>query len=129
MTGFFDSFPSQEMEERELSRVSEKLPLLVHSLSPKSLLRWRKKNLFYTETDLFKGTIFSEYHPNSRSQKFGMIFSFPSPVPKVGNGIFHSSSQNLGMQISIPVPVTRNGLSKSGIRTGIEFKRWEKEGY
>ena len=51
----------------------------------------------------------------SRSQKLGMIFSFPFPFPKVGNAIFHSRSQNLGMQFSIPVPVTGNGLSKSGI--------------
>ena len=68
---------------------------------------------------------------HSRSRKLGMIFSFPFPFPKVGNAIFHSRSrsQNLGMQFSIPVPVTGNGLSKSGIRTGIEFKRWEKEGF
>ena len=49
----------------------------------------------------------------------------------VVNSIFISlsCSQNLGMQFSIPVPITGNGLSKSGIRTGIEFKRWEKEGF
>ena len=39
-------------------------------------------------------------------------FSFPFPF------------KNLGIQFSIPVPVTRNGLLKSGIRTGMEFKRW-----
>ena len=56
--------------------------------------------------------------------------SFPFPFPKVGNAIFHSRSrsQNLGMQFDIPVPVTGNGLSKSGIRMGMEFKRWEKRG-
>ena len=64
---------------------------------------------------------------HSRSRKLGMIFSFP--FPKVGNAIFHSRSQNLGMQFSIPFPVAGNGLPKSGIRTGIEFKRWEKEGF
>ena len=68
---------------------------------------------------------------HSRSRKLGMIFSFPFPFPKVGNAIFHSRSRSqiLGMQFSIPVPVTGNGLSKSGIRTGIEFKRWENEGF
>ena len=68
---------------------------------------------------------------HSRSRKLGMIFSLPFPFPKVGNAIFHSRSrsQNLGMQLSIPVPVTGNGLSRSGIRAGIEFKRWEKEGF
>ena len=40
----------------------------------------------------------------------------PFPFPKIGNDFF------------IPVPVTGNGLSKSGIRTGIEFKRCKKEG-
>ena len=70
-------------------------------------------------------------HSRSRSQQLGMEFSFPFPFPKVGNAIFHSRSrsQNLGMQFSIPVPVTGNGLSKSGIRTGMEFKRWGKEGF
>ena len=66
---------------------------------------------------------------HSRSRKLGMIFSFQ--FPKVGNAILHSRSrsQNLGMQLSVPVTVTGNGLSKSGIRTGIKFKRWEKEGF
>ena len=45
----------------------------------------------------------------------------PFPFPKVGNAIFHSRSrsQNLGMQFCIPVPVTGNGLSESGLRTGM----------
>ena len=47
---------------------------------------------------------------NSRSRKLNDFF-----VPK-----------KLGMLFSIPV--TGNGLSKSGIRTEIEFERWEKEG-
>ena len=69
------------------------------------------------------------FHSPSHSRKLGMEFSFP--LPKVGNAIFHSRSrsQNLGMQFCIPVPVTGNGFSKSGIRTGIKFKRWEKEGF
>merc|ERR1712105_106308 len=59
----------------------------------------------------------------------------PIPVPKVGNGIFHSHSRSqkwewnfrnrsrsrsrkLRMEIVIPVPATGNGISKSGIETG-----------
>ena len=68
---------------------------------------------------------------NTSVQKLGMIFSFPFPLQEVGNDIFHfrSCSQNLGMQFSIPIPVTGNGLSKSGIRTGIELKRCKKDGF
>ena len=61
--------------------------------------------------------------------KIGNDFFIPIPVPKSWECYFSFPFPKFGMQFSIPVPVTGNGLSKSEIRTGIKFKRWENEGF